>query len=102
MKLEDFLYDQQKFSLETFGPGERLGGILQHIRIELLEVMEKPEDIYEWVDVIILAFDGALRQGHLPEEIAAALQSKLAINMNRTWPDWRESSQDEAITHTKI
>ena len=40
---------------------------------ELKEIHDDPSDIKEWVDVMILAFDGALRQGHSPNDIINAL-----------------------------
>lgn len=51
------------WSLKTFGPGERLTGVTRHIEKELEEVRKDPRDPDEWADLIILAMDGASRQG---------------------------------------
>ncbi|WP_395734124.1 dATP/dGTP pyrophosphohydrolase domain-containing protein [Prosthecobacter sp.] len=92
---------QVKFSEKTFGPGCRTFGILDHIRKELAEIDADPMDLEEWVDVILLAFDGAWRIGAKPWEIAQAIEAKLTKNENRTWPDWRTAPAGKAIEHTR-
>jgi hypothetical protein len=89
------------FSLETFGPGGRVEGILEHIEEEMEEVRETPEEIEEWIDLVMLALDGAQRQGYSPVQIATALYQKQKKNEERDWPDWREMRQDEAIGHNE-
>lgn len=98
--IASFISRQKKFSERTFGPGPRTAGITEHITKELIEIHHAPTDIMEWVDVIILAMDGAWRAGHTPEEIEAALRAKLLRNMMREWPDWRTQG-DRAIQHIK-
>jgi hypothetical protein len=93
------LTDQAEFSLQTFGPGNNTTGIIDHIRSELEEVESDPSDIFEWIDVAILAFDGAWRNGYTPTEIVNAYRQKLAINKNRQWPDWRTAEAGKAIEH---
>lgn len=90
---------QRDWSRETFGPGARLLGVLDHIRKELREIEAAPDDVEEWVDVIILAFDGAWRAGWEPQQIIDAIKAKQTKNEARTWPDWREFGQDQAIEH---
>ena len=92
---------QREFSRKTFGPGQRTAGVLDHIRKELAEIQADPTDIAEWVDVIILAFDGAWRAGWEPDEIVKAIQEKQSINEARKWPDWRTMSLDCAIEHDR-
>lgn len=93
------LYRQKAFSEKTFGPGPRTRGVLNHIKKEVAEVFNNPRDVTEWMDIVLLAFDGATRAGHTPEEIAAALEAKQTRNESRTWPDWRQASPDTAIEH---
>lgn len=95
------LQRQRDFSARTFGPGNRTAGVIDHIRKELREIEESPLDLSEWIDVVILAFDGAWRAGYTPEEIAAALVAKQAKNEARTWPDWRTMPSDKAIEHDR-
>lgn len=92
---------QRAWSTETFGPGARLKGVLDHIRKELDEILADPTDLGEWVDVIILAFDGAWRAGWEPQQIIDAVKSKQRRNELRTWPDWRTMSPDQAIEHDR-
>jgi len=90
---------QKAFSEKTFGPGARTKGVLDHIRKEVSEVYKNPSDVTEWIDIVLLALDGAWRAGHTPEQIAAALEAKQSKNESRSWPDWRQSSPDKAIEH---
>lgn len=92
---------QRSFSRDTFGPGARTKGVLDHIRKELAEIEADPQDISEWVDVIILAFDGAWRSGWEPEDIVSALVAKQSKNEGRKWPDWRTAAPDRAIEHDR-
>lgn len=95
------LYRQRGFSEKTFGPGARTNGIIDHIQKELEEVRKTPTNIYEWIDIVLLAFDGAWRAGHSPEKIARALADKQEKNEFRAWPDWRTASPDKAIEHER-
>ncbi|MDC8456904.1 dATP/dGTP pyrophosphohydrolase domain-containing protein [Marinobacter sp. DS40M6] len=93
------LHRQKAFSERTFGPGVRTRGLLDHISKEVTEVYKNPSDVTEWIDIVLLALDGAWRAGHTPEQIAAALEAKQSKNESRTWPDWRQSSPNQAIEH---
>ena len=55
----------------------------------------------EWVDVIILGFDGAWRSGATPEQIVAAIVAKQTKNEGRRWPDWRTADRGKAIEHDR-
>lgn len=101
MNLIAHLYRQRNWSNRTFGPGERTEGIVDHIRKELAEIDAARNDLMEWIDVVILALDGAWRSGYEPEEIVAALQDKQAQNENRRWPDWRTAEAGKAIEHIR-
>lgn len=99
--LIDHLNRQQDFSLRTFGPGKCTDRLIDHITKELAEVAANPDDLVEWVDVILLALDGAWRAGHEPEDICRAIEAKLQLNETRNWPDWRTADPDKAIEHVK-
>lgn len=92
---------QRAFSERTFGPGIRTAGVVDHIRKELLEIEAKPSDLEEWVDVILLAFDGAWRTGAEPVDIVNAIVLKQMRNERRTWPDWRTAPAGKAIEHDR-
>lgn len=92
---------QRDFSHRTFGPGPRTEGVLDHIRKELREIEAAPDDLSEWVDVVILALDGAWRAGHEPQQIIDAIKAKQAKNEARVWPDWRTAKPGQAIEHDR-
>lgn len=91
----------REFSERTFGPGARTKGVIDHIRKELIEIETDPTDISEWIDVTILALDGAWRAGYQPQQIIDALVAKQTKNEARVWPDWRTLSADVAIEHDR-
>lgn len=109
MDLEAHLKRQIAFSRGTFGPGERRGGIIEHIRKELVEVDVSDGEAAEWVDVVILALDGLTRRllaAHGSTDLAAATACRMIVgkqnrNESRVWPDWRLTSQDKAIEHDR-
>lgn len=85
MNLIEYIRDQIRWSLSTFGDGPRDESLCNHIRKELDEIAAAPKDLEEWIDVIILALDGAWRAGYRPEQIAAMLESKQQKNFARTF-----------------
>jgi len=95
------LWRQRNWSERTFGPGERTEGVCDHIEKELREIRESRGDIEEWIDVAILAFDGAWRCGATPEQIASLLAYKQSKNERRKWPDWRTVEPGKAIEHIR-
>ena len=102
MDLIRHLRRQMWWSCETFGPGHRTKGLIDHIEKELEEIKSKPLDLEEWIDLVLLALDGAWRSGmHTPKQIADALEAKQTKNENREWPDWRNAPLDKAIEHVK-
>ncbi len=95
---------QAEWSSATFGPGTREKGVSDHIRKELIEVADATdpaEKQAEWIDVVILALDGAWRSGLSPQQIIAGVKAKQARNEARTWPDWRTADPDKAIEHDR-
>lgn len=99
--LVPWLHRQEAWSLETFGPGERVAAHIDHIEKELVEIADEPHSLTEWVDVVVLALDGAWRQGFTAEQIAYELFAKQVKNMGRDWPDWRTQPEDKAIEHIR-
>lgn len=99
--LVEHLKRQMAFSELTFGPGVRTNGVLDHIRKELAEIEASPLDLVEWIDLILLAFDGAWRTGATAEQIVSALVVKQDKNETRAWPDWRTADLDQAIQHDR-
>ena len=98
---EEVIEQFKEWNFNTYGPGERLTGTIEHIKKELEEIEKEPHDLVEWVDVIMLAMNGALRHGHEPQAIIDAFFKKFEINKKRKWKDWREVPEGEPITHIK-
>lgn len=92
---------QIDFSRRTFGPGRRTEGVTAHITKELDEIRSSPDELGEWVDVILLALDGAWRTGATPDAIADAIERRQTRNEARTWPDWRSQPEDGPIEHIR-
>lgn len=97
--LAKYLERQKEWSIKTFGNGKRTLGIIRHIEKELKEVEEKPNDLTEWIDVIILALDGYWRHGGGTEIIMNILQAKQDNNFTRTYPF--PKSEDEPSEHIR-
>lgn len=78
MMIEKFVKAQIAFSEKTFGPGQRLVGVTEHIERECGEVRKSGGlDIAEWCDIAILAIDGAWRSGNSAAAISRALEERL-------------------------
>jgi len=101
------------FSHATFGPGERIPMVIDHIRKELVEVEEANGVAAEWVDVVLLALDGltrrlAYRNGERADPAAVAVTAchmivrKQSRNEARDWPDWRTADHGKAIEHIPL
>lgn len=99
MNIALYIQKQIEWSGETFGYTERAEGICKHIEKELKEVRANPKDVLEWVDIVILALDGAWRAGYTPKEVEAALKTKQAINRLRFYP--KPVSDEECSEHVR-
>ena len=97
--LTKYLERQKEWSIRTFGNGKRTLGIIRHIEKELKEVEAKPNDLTEWIDVIILALDGYWRHGGNIEIIMNILQAKQDNNFTRVYPF--PKSEDEPSEHIR-
>lgn len=96
------LRNQIAWSKKTFGPSEKIDrteGVIDHLKKEIQEASDNPTDTEEWIDIAMLAFDGAWRNGATAEEVAGVLKHKLQKNIKREWPDWKDIDPDKAIEH---
>ncbi len=78
--------DHAKWSQETFGNVGPIGP-LKHLSKEALEAAADPGDLSEWADMQFLLWDAQRRAGITDEQITAALEEKLKVNMAREWPE---------------
>ena len=97
MNLVTYISAQKAWSTRVFGEGPRVEGICKHIEKELKEVRAEPTEVVEWIDIAILALDGAWRAGYTPLQICAASIAKQDVNFNRKWESGK--SQDEPMFH---
>jgi len=95
------IHRQRRWSLAPFGPRKTAKSITDHIRKELLEIESDPSDLEEWIDVVMLALDGAWRTGKTASQITRALNAKMSTNEGRRWPDWRRMKPDEVAEHIR-
>lgn len=99
--LVQHLFRQRSWSMAAFGPWPRVFMLTNDIRKELLEIECAPTDVDKWIDVVLLALDGAWRAGHTPAQITQALARKQARNEARERPNWRMAAHDKAIEHVR-
>lgn len=105
------LRDQRDWSIATFGPYPRPAGLVKHLRKELVEIEKAPDDLTEYIDVMILAFDGALRCTHgTPARVlhafegaAAAMPFVVDLWMSLlTSVDWVPDAPDDVAQWTLV
>ena len=95
--LTAFMKDQEAWSRKTFGNGKRTEGTLKHIEKEIAEVRAKPDDLSEWIDIVILALDGYWRHGG--KDAIGDIIAKGKINRSRTY--LMPASDDEPSEHVR-
>ncbi|HCD8150264.1 TPA: DUF550 domain-containing protein [Enterobacter hormaechei] len=78
--------EHAEWSQATFGDVGPVGP-LKHLSKEALEAAAEPRDLSEWADMQFLLWDAQRRAGICDEQITAALEEKLKVNMTRHWPE---------------
>ena len=96
--MRDYLLRQIGWSIRTFGEAKRTLGITRHIEKEIAEVRKNPDDLTEWIDIVILAIDGYWRHGGSPDNLMKDLVEKQQKNFARVWPS-PPPPEDEASEH---
>ncbi len=92
--------DLAVWSQSTFGSDAVRGpiGALKHLRAEVAETIDAPDDLVEYADCLMLILDAARRAGFSHDQLLVAAFDKLAINRSRTWPS---PVSDEPVMHVK-
>ena len=87
LKINAFLKDRIEFSNMTFGsPAERdCSYPLIHLKDEIQELLDAPDDTMEWADCTLLLLDAAWRKGYSLEDLIDFSIKKLEINKKRKW-----------------
>lgn len=87
-KLLELWERESKFSQETFGPDSNKSlfiGCIRHLKLEVLELEEKPADFMEYADCFILLMESFRRAGGTLEQMLEVAEKKLNINIRRKW-----------------
>lgn len=104
--MKKLLAVQIPWSMSCFHHGKRTLGIIEHIKRELLEIENAPDDPKEWSDVVLLAIDGLWRclygrnyseQVDLINACVNAVREKQLINLAREWNEPVDDSH--AVAH---
>lgn len=106
---EEYLRAQTLWSQQTFGPGARTKGVLDHLKAEIHEIESSDGDPGEWRDASMIALDGLIRSlmargltdADAIETAIGMMAAKLEVNRQRKWPDWRTAAPDKAIEHDR-
>ena len=85
-KREKVRREHAEWSDATFGNVGPVGP-LKHLSKEALEAAAEPGDLSEWADMQFLLWDAQKRAGISDDEITAAMEEKLRVNMARQWPE---------------
>jgi hypothetical protein len=101
--IEEIAADAAIWSQLTFGSDEVRGpiGPLKHLEKEAKEVQEKPDDLVEYADCLLLVLDSARRAGFSLRQLLDATDAKLQINKKRVWPKPQPGQEKEAIEHNR-
>jgi hypothetical protein len=101
-KFTDLIFEQSKWSQETFGTDAERGpiGPLKHLAKEASEAQANPKDIKEHADILILWLDASRRAGFKPMQVVEAALEKMKENKARKWPP-KGSMPDEAVEHIR-
>jgi predicted house-cleaning noncanonical NTP pyrophosphatase (MazG superfamily) len=84
MTFEQLFREHGQWTMETF-PGHTLIGHINKLKTECDEIMESPNDVMEFADVLLAFMSMANAAGFDPREILTAAEIKLNINRSRKW-----------------
>lgn len=113
--LYTLLLQQARWSKEVFGPygNKRAEGLVDHAAKEVDEILADVMDLEEWIDLMIIAMDGAMcvaatrRNNTARSETLAAqdvevmLLAKMEKNMFREWPAREDQVPGKAVEHIR-
>lgn len=83
-ELPSLLIEIGQWAQVTF-PDEGVAGKLIHLKEEVQELIDAPNDRDEWADCFLLLFDAARKQGLSFNDVANAINLKFQKNKLRTW-----------------
>ena len=86
-RFNKWMKERDEFSFSTFGTPDKRNCIypLVHLKKEVDELIDNPDDPLEWADCLNLLFDAARRHGISIDDLLGYAEKKLAINRKRLW-----------------
>lgn len=99
-ELHQFWNDHAEWSQKTFGLDGVRGpaGSLNHLAKEVKEALDRPGDLAEYADMLLLTFDATRRAGFTFDQLVAASRSKLEVNKLRKWG---KPNDDGSVEHVR-
>ena len=83
--IQTFINDLSIWSDNTFGKDRDFKGPLNHLKLEIEEVIESEGKISEFIDCFMLLLDSFRKVGGNEEILLQGLKNKLDINKLRKW-----------------
>jgi hypothetical protein len=97
--LAAFMERHRAWIERTFPRNATTEGITRHIEKECAEVRQKPDDLDEWIDILILGIHGYWRNGGTAEDLLPRLNRKLTRNESRRYV--MKDDPNEPIEHDR-
>lgn len=100
LSLAEFWDAHAEWSQATFGTDAERGpvGPLKHLAKEVQEALSDTSSLEEYADLLFLVFDATRRAGFTYEDLRAAVNGKLKVNMARKW---NKPTSDEPVEHVR-
>jgi hypothetical protein len=83
-KLQELIERIKEFSDKTF-PESTVQSKLLHLKKEIVELINEPDSMEEWADVIILFLNAWAHNKHSSNFLYAIIEAKMDINDKRKW-----------------
>lgn len=97
--LQELQDDIAQWSDQTFGSHCRLQGMLAHLRKEVQELSDHPDDTAELADCFMLLLDISRSMNVDTHQLIQETRNKLEINKQRRWG---EPGPDGEVEHLRI
>ena len=72
------------FQVKQF-PNQSVHSKLVHLKREVDELIQAPDDAHEWADCLLLILGAASKAGFTPETLLRHADAKMEINESRSW-----------------
>lgn len=83
--MKQLLTAAHSWANSQFGQHRHPSHAIAHLAREVIELSEKPFDLEEYADVLLLVFDAAANAGFSYDTLRIAVAAKLNVNQGRKW-----------------